>query len=221
VPEETVEDSRRIQIALRGIRNALEQLSSLAISIRQSSTSTNAARVFVFQQKIQDHDHYRKYSTLSMSAVETLYPDAAENLRDRLHESMLNRYARLRYWDAHDRKLNVDGRTSTVTTGTRSHLSPVDEASSKPTRTLEIRGTSRQGAGAQGHDIVLSGTRPSTATRKLYKSPYPKPPATSARFVRAVFPLPPYLAPGEEAGPCRYCRRLYSRESYCDTKWWE
>lgn len=213
--------------ALKGIRDALEQLSNLAVSIRQSSVSTTTARIMAFREKEQNQEHFRRFGKVSMVVIERLYPSAAESLRDRLHESMLDRYAKLRYWDAHNQKLNIDSRKlSSIGDTPPQPLTATEEPSNQLSSASRSRGVEQRVNFTKDDFAIHSDTEPTTMITKApikeeQHTFFPTPAATSARFVRAVFPSPPKLAHDKQHGLCPFCRRLHSRAAFNDRRWWE
>jgi hypothetical protein len=218
------QDLYQSKIALEGIRDALNQLSSLAVSIRQSATSTSAVRLMAFREKEKNQDHFRKFGRLSMLIIESLYPNAAESLRDRLSKSIHDRYAQLMYWSAHDRKLQTDSRPfKQMEPEIPYPLTTTRESRDQYPPGLQEHGAQRVNTfkSVLGSDTepTTANTRPREAKEEQHKAP--KPPATSARFVQAEFPRPPKLTIDERHGRCPFCCKFHSREQYEDMMWWE
>jgi len=216
-----------IKIALEGVRDSLNQLNELAVTIRQSSISTSAARIMAFQDKEKNKDHFRKFGKLSLLIVEILYPNAAESLRNQLSKSILDRYARLCYWSAHDRKLQVDSRTPRPAEQQEPELRIATRATEHQQLPLIRRREKTQPENTFNHaftvysDTVATTMKPKPQEVKNDKDTTPEPPATSARFSQAEFPRPPKLTDDELDARCPFCRKLHHRMKYADNRWWK
>lgn len=79
--------------ALEAIEKALGRLNRLGIAIRQSSSGSIAARV----ERFTDGLDLRPFEHLSCCSVQALYPNAHQELKDRLSASMTRRYAAMLY----------------------------------------------------------------------------------------------------------------------------
>lgn len=97
------------KIALDGVRDAIVELNKLGMTIRRSSRSSLETRVKSFAaRKLQDE--IRKFSPLALGVVETLYPNAATSFHHQLSKYIVDRYAKLFYWESHNKKLGEDRR---------------------------------------------------------------------------------------------------------------
>ncbi|KAI8674310.1 NACHT domain-containing protein [Fusarium keratoplasticum] len=100
------EETDRREIEIEGVRMSINELDRLAIHIRQSSTSSLDARVKAFASRKAAEISF--FETKAVLAVNALYPDAHESLRQHLSKSMVHRHTKLLYWKSHDKKLPSD-----------------------------------------------------------------------------------------------------------------
>jgi hypothetical protein len=224
----------RRQIELIGIQKSINELDRLAIYIRQSSTSSLDARVKAFgARKLAQ---VASFETLATLAVNGLYPDAPEILRQRLSKSMTQRYTRLLYWRSHDKKLRADRRRQGQPRDGRvqSELNtPPVSAPEPPQQQQRFAKTYSSDQPKPGTRSInrgtswLSGTIVSNTGSHLALPPaeglMPRPRRATATTVlggEAKFPNPPKAEDGEDQKPCPYCRKKFSRVDLADVRWW-
>ncbi|KAJ8117108.1 hypothetical protein OPT61_g1615 [Boeremia exigua] len=94
-------------IFLKAIAESLKELSRIGDAIRQSSRTPEVIRAGIYAAKHLDID---SYETLSVISLQTMYPQAAEGLVTRLTESMVNRYAVIRFREFRQGVLSNDTR---------------------------------------------------------------------------------------------------------------
>lgn len=213
------DDSGSQNVAFEGMHEAMCQLDRLAISIRQSSTSTLTRRVNAFAaRKTED---LNAFGTAALLAVESLYPEAEESLHRRLSKSMTDRYARLLYWKSHDKKLRADHRLHV-------QPQPISPQAALPVRREAAPKTFVSPGGGQtstlrrGFTAVVSETEPSTAicqTRVHLPTP-PRGGASSVQISKVEYPRPLKLEGNEDRASCGFCRKIHGKEQYEDTSWW-
>jgi hypothetical protein len=83
-----------VAAALQGIKDSLKSLNKFAMTFKQSSRSSalTLARNFATSKR-----HLEDLEELILIALETLYPKAAESLRQHICNTLTDRYARLEY----------------------------------------------------------------------------------------------------------------------------
>ncbi|KAF2801990.1 uncharacterized protein BDZ99DRAFT_577208 [Mytilinidion resinicola] len=219
----------RRKVELSGIQKSINELDRLAIYIRQSSTSSFDARVKAFGAR--KPAEISSFEVKTMLAVNGLYPEASESLRQHLSKSMMKRYTRLLYWKFHDKKLRADRRRDgqprhTQPRSTPSHAmeppqrlrSMEDSASAlpKPEESKVSKGTT-----------FLSGTVPSNAGSNLVIPPaegempvLSRARASTVLRSGAKFPEPPQFKGEEDRKPCHLCRKIFSKADFEDEFWW-
>ncbi|KAK6507646.1 hypothetical protein TWF481_006072 [Arthrobotrys musiformis] len=86
-----------VNIALRSIEESITRLNKLAITIRLSSRSTLTARARTFAYHNPELVQLSEFEDRACLALQTLYPSASKGLRQRLVDTMGDRYSRIRY----------------------------------------------------------------------------------------------------------------------------
>ncbi|RTE81983.1 hypothetical protein BHE90_003557 [Fusarium euwallaceae] len=224
------EETDRREVELEGIRMSINELDRLAIHIRQSSTSSLDARVKAFASKRATE--ISSFETKAMLAVNALYPDAPESLRQHLSKSMVHRYTKLLYWKSHDRKLRADNRPLG-----HSRKLYIDRTPSP----LPLKAVPQQQTAIGGSDTrpelvarpgsagisLLSDTFASDPVSRFTLLPKPVEPvkqragATTVLETGALFPKPPKFDDGDETAPCPLCRKVFQGGDFTNDVWWK
>ncbi|KAK6499942.1 hypothetical protein TWF481_010298 [Arthrobotrys musiformis] len=86
-----------ISIAFSSIEETITRLNKLGIAIRLSSRSTSIARARTFAAEHPDLIRVNEFEERAHIALQSLYPNASEIVRQQLADSMADRYAKLQY----------------------------------------------------------------------------------------------------------------------------
>lgn len=186
------------------------------------------ARVKAFRaKKLAKISSFEAIATL---AINGLYPEASESLRQRLNKSMTERYCRLLYWKFHDKKLRADRRrdnlvqtqpkvppSSAIEQPQRQN--PMNKITSDPFKPV----MSKVSMGT----TFLSETIPSNTGSNLIMLPAEgeisaRRPASASSVPKsgAQFPSPPQFEDGEDRKPCPLCRKTFTEIDFGDVRWW-
>ena len=226
------EETDRREIEIEGVRMSINELDRLAIHIRQSSTSSLDARVKAFASRKAAEISF--FETKAVLAVNALYPDAHESLRQHLSKSMVHRHTKLLYWKSHDKKLRTDHR--------RLKHSQESQIQRTPSP-LPLKAIPEQ---QQGIDNGSDTTQPKPVTQcgsigfsllseTVASDPASHPPiltkamepvqrrasATTVLETKAQFPKPPQFDDGDETAPCPLCRKVFQRHDFTNDVWWK
>ncbi|EPS39001.1 hypothetical protein H072_7246 [Dactylellina haptotyla CBS 200.50] len=98
-PDHIMKDAlpSNLNIAFSSIEEAITRLNKLGIAIRLSSRSTVVARARNFASQNPDLIRLSEFNDRAYFALQSLYPNASESLRQQLADAMTDRYARLQY----------------------------------------------------------------------------------------------------------------------------
>jgi hypothetical protein len=217
-----------VDVALEGIKDALEQLNQFALSLRQSRVSTSAGRVAKFQEKIRYTPGFRNFANLTLRILTSLYPDTPDSLARQLHGSVLFRYARLEYCRSHEGKLKSirppdDAISSDLgTTENSRHVStgpdstPVEPSKArKQTEKINRHNTESSTLSETNATTFCTGLRPASSPS------HPRRKAASSTIMGEVdLPLPPTSYDTSDNPKCSFCRILHPRRYYDEKGWW-
>lgn len=221
-----------LNVVISGLQAATGQLDRLAITIRQFSSSTLAARVKAFADKsFKDVVHFE---TKAMLALEILYPDAPARLRMHLAKSMSDRFAKLLYWKSHNGKLQGDSRSGdTIKPVIARSLATMDRELSKMDIKTEADSTKNASLEQPTPKRLMSFERTETETvattmisNRLTEVIAPHTPkleksATSVAVGKLVYPSPPKIEQGLTHATCTFCYKRYSADNYSQDRWWK
>ncbi|RMJ08757.1 hypothetical protein CDV36_011612 [Fusarium kuroshium] len=224
------EETDRREVELEGIRVSINELDRLAIHIRQSSTSSLDTRVKAFASKRAAE--ISSFETKAMLAVNALYPDANESLRQHLSKSMVHRYTKLLYWKSHDKKLRADNRPLRHSRELHIDRTP----SPLPLKAVPQQQTALSGSDTRPEPVArpgsagisfLSDTFASDPISRFSLLPKPIEPvrreagATTVLETGAIFPKPPKFDEGDDTAPCPLCRRVFQGSDFANDVWWK
>lgn len=183
------------QIALKGIRGAIDRLQRTGIAIRRSSSSSLVYRVKRSEENAESNDVFLAHSQL---IVKGLHPHVPESLSKQLAASILLRRQILQHQRAHQRKLEPQRENARQQLGgvsqilrdssydehpgaARTASFPLAQEISRPTEQTATDPTSPSTFAASAfHRNILEGpkpvTGPSTITSYSESSPYPSAP---------------------------------------------
>lgn len=209
---------------------SINELDRLAIHIRQSSTSSLDARVKAFASKRTAE--ISSFETKAILAVNALYPDAHESLRQHLSKSMVQRHTKLLYWQSHDKKLRTDHRRLKHSQESQIERTP----SPLPLKAVLQQQTAKSGSDTRPEPVArtgsvgisfLSDTFASDPVSRFSLLPKPIEPvkqragATTVLETGALFPKPPKFDDGDETAPCPLCRKVFQRHDFTNDVWWK
>ncbi|KAK6500265.1 hypothetical protein TWF481_010610 [Arthrobotrys musiformis] len=86
-----------LDVAFSGIEKSITRLNKLGIAIRLSSRSTVVARARNFASQNPKLIRLKEFEDRAYLALQNLYPNASEILRQQLADAMTDRYAKLQY----------------------------------------------------------------------------------------------------------------------------
>ncbi|KAK6336872.1 hypothetical protein TWF718_009661 [Orbilia javanica] len=86
-----------LSVAFSGIEESITRLNKLGIAIRLSSRSTVVARARNFASQNPELIRLSEFEDRAYLALQSLYPNASDTLRQQLADAMTDRYAKLRY----------------------------------------------------------------------------------------------------------------------------
>lgn len=86
-----------LETSFSGIEESITRLNKLGIAIRSSSRSTTTARARRFASQNPQLTRLRKFEEIAYLALQSLYPNASESLRQQLVAAMTDRYTKLQY----------------------------------------------------------------------------------------------------------------------------
>ncbi|KAF3907985.1 hypothetical protein ABW20_dc0101556 [Dactylellina cionopaga] len=86
-----------LNVAFSSIEESITRLNKLGIAIRISSRSTAVARARNFASQNPELIRLSEFEDRAYLALQSLYPNASESLRQQLGDSMTDRYARSQY----------------------------------------------------------------------------------------------------------------------------
>ena len=212
-----------------GVEEAISRLNKLGIAIRQSSRSTALAQARKYAAKHLDLDTFEEIVSL---ALQSLYPNASDSLRDQLGNTMTDRYAKLQYEayrmgipDTHhapkgktnmkDRSLTTDAKPppsmpilaglSPKVQGPAQNPADHNQALPKYKTALSSIDTNilRKNLG-----VDLPSVARSTVTLSVYQADD-----------RAHEPPPPKFEDGKDQTTCEWCHEVISRSLTEGHKW--
>ncbi|KAJ4256761.1 hypothetical protein NW762_008857 [Fusarium torreyae] len=222
--ESSDEETNRREIKLDGIQRSLNELDRFAIHIRQASTSPLDARVKAFGAKRPEQ--VSSFEIRATFTVNSLYPDAHEELRKHLSSLMTHKYTKILYWQSHDKKLRSDRRLR------KKREDPISRAVHDSAHQRSKEYQAQEVSKPQVYEKSMSGTHASELRSQLTAPPanihmeitMPTPRRAGASTViggGAKFPDPPVFEEGEHLKPCPLCRKIFPRTDYEDSLWWK
>ncbi|RSM09874.1 hypothetical protein CEP52_003926 [Fusarium oligoseptatum] len=185
------EETERREIELEGIRMSINELDRLAILIRQSSTSSLDVRVKAFASKRAAK--ISPFETKAMLAVNALYPDAPESLRQHLSKSMVHRAA-------------------------PQHQTAKSESDTRPE---PVARAGSAGISFLSETIASDPVSRFSLPPKPMEPAKQRASATTVQETRALFPKPPKFDDGDETAPCPLCRKVFRRHDFTNDVWWK
>lgn len=116
-----MDDASDLTVAQEAIEEALAELSQVGIAIRKSATPTETIHARRFAA---EHLDLTTFEILAFQTVETLYPNAPEELQAQLAKSMVDRYSRLLYRATRCNILGTDSRKESAALKQPLNLTP-------------------------------------------------------------------------------------------------
>jgi len=214
--------------ALSGVAESISRLNKLGIAIRQSSRSTATARARRFAAQHLDLDAFEE---TAYHAVETLYPNSPERLRQQLCNAMTDRYVKHQYEAYRLGKSKIQYPSRAV------HNDAQDKATQQEDNTRPS-GVRLGGGGdtpdpssdqlARRQDAVYQFRASTIDTQLLHQNvaaaaaSASRPPRTLSVFNendRQNEPPPPKFESGRDLTDCEWCFQLIDR-SFIDESGW-
>lgn len=206
--------------ALTAIDNTLSRLSRLGVTIRRSSHDKIDTRAKIFAAAL-DLD---PFADLCAKAVHALYPGAHQSLKDHLSNSMVDRYAKMRFLNTRRKKLETRREP-------RLGLSPILEVPNKEThsnvpviqlaRALPVVANSPKAFAAFSQsdlssvniEQIRSRRRPPDETSsKLNKT-------TSVQVNQGNYPPLPVASGDSDIFACEWCSEPLSKKTLSESEW--
>jgi len=214
------------------IRESVGKLNRLAIVIRSglASTSTPAdlvARVRGYASRHLAQDVARLEISFKLT-LQFLYPDADDSFKRQLLKSAIFRFAKLRYWQRHQKKLESDIRQNEEPTPGSSldtptpHLDDVsrrDAKDGKETRPISVAPSSTNLSMSKAAMRIEESEAPASRTEEGNR----RRGGTSVWMSTARYPeAPPVdLNSSHDQTMCPYCCKRQEDEVFTNGKWWE
>ncbi|KAM0710562.1 hypothetical protein Q7P35_002233 [Cladosporium inversicolor] len=207
---------------LTGIKEATIRLNKIGIVIRSSSRSTITARARRFASQYSERIRLPEFEDRAYLALHYLYPNAPETLRQQLFDSMIDRYAKLRYEDYRTKGSYASGKSAAQDqSAVNSNLKENIPDKAPDDRAL----VPHKEGGDEAHEdyreatIVIPASSIDTARLppNLEQAAAPsirgsKPPKTlTRRNDRALEPDLPVFEEGKDHTVCEWCHEVIDR----------
>lgn len=207
---------------LEEMDETLTRLTRMGVAIRQSSQVSQGARVSAFASKL-DVGAFERLATLSIS---TLYPEAHQQLRERLVDSMVTRYTTINYLQY--RQSTLQNRHIVQ----RPRMTPIEESDEQMAMdTSKVRNESESHAISQPAVPPSSRNLPppppsqsglssldSTILREKLKGSSRTQRASSVFVSQAQYPRPKRDS-AKSLAVCEWCAEPLSEEALDETAW--
>lgn len=217
---EYLPEAPQIQMAaFQTIDDTLTRLNRLGITIRQSSSSKIDAKA----KKFITGQNMDSFSCLCASAVQALYPDASQSLKDYLSESMTSRYARTSFSSSRNQNLRarrealptIEERPSNETQ-TNMHINlPARMAMDPAIPRLQRLSDAPSVSGLSSVDIQHLRSRlrpPDEASTILYKT-------SSIQVKQGNYPHLPNIDGVDNIIACQWCGEPLNKKKLSETDW--
>ncbi|KAL7958816.1 hypothetical protein V8C34DRAFT_281798 [Trichoderma compactum] len=208
--------------ALKTIDDTLTRLNRIGVTIRQSGRGQFDTRANKFAAGLD----LGSFASLCANAVQALYPNAHQSLKDYLSKSMTDRYARMLFFESRHKKLETRRER-------RIGLSPIYEVPSKDTQTSNpiiqlammtkppvLANHSRPPPALSQSDLssvnvyqIRNRLRPpDEASTKFHKT-------SSIQANQGNYPRLPVTGPGSSIFTCPWCSELLGEKTLSESEW--
>lgn len=207
------------------IERSIDRLERLGVAIRQSSTAGLQQRVEVFAKKKAN----ASFEELSLKIVQSMYPDADEDLQSYLGRSIFMRYVKLRYKHEHQKKLATHrpGIIEDDLADDESSAPALEPATGKvgtrpdePSYVVPYQTPNNAEANEKMAGPLLSDTIPSVFKGEIETPREPSQKTTSIIVRGATYPKPPKEESAPNLKTCDWCFEIYQTTQFEDQKWW-
>ncbi|KAF3223011.1 hypothetical protein TWF679_004209 [Orbilia oligospora] len=222
---------------IEDIETSLTQLSQLGTMIRKYSSTSRATRISQFAKNQQSN--LGTFEKLARIAVNTLYPDANDNLRAQLTQSMVETCASILYKRSHQNRMNTPrlSQESTIpkippefemeiVDPTAPNIKSLNRGMPSPFRPLFSLGTSA--SQNKPYPMTVSAasildTIPSKRLHSLLKRGYQETSsyrASSVQLGRMKYPPPSGGQDLTEYRTCEWCLERHPDDLFADKRRW-
>jgi hypothetical protein len=206
--------------ALTAIDNTLSRLNRLGVTIRRSSRDKIDTRAKTFAAAL-DLD---SFAYLCAKAVHALYPGAHQSLKDYLSKSMIDRYAKMRFFNSRHNKLETRREP-------RFGLSPILEvpnnetqinvAMTQPARAIPVvanlpkvfAALSQSDLSSVNIEQIRRRRRPPDEASSTFHR------TTSVQINQGNYPRPPVANGDSDIFACEWCSEPLSKKTLSESEW--
>ncbi|KAK6515996.1 hypothetical protein TWF281_004586 [Arthrobotrys megalospora] len=210
-----------LNVAFSSIEESITRLNKLGIAIRLSSRSTVVARARNFAAQNPELIRLGKFEDRAYLALQSLYPNASERLRQQLVDAMTDRYVKLQY-EFHRMRVqtstNLSSNAPSPRPGGHEQRVPApqtakpntEQTATGPTEERQRITVNFRSFPQSSIDTTrLHANLEAVATKSVAKS---KPAKTlTAHTNRQREPPCPKFKAGEDSTPCEWCFQIINR----------
>jgi hypothetical protein len=222
VSSEQAEAPSRPSASLAAIDNTLARLNRLGVTIRQSSQD----RIHIRAEKSTAHLDLTLFINFCTTAVETLYPNAHQHLKDYLKESMIARYKKMIHHDSRYMKLRAPREShrklpsiSEIPNNELETSTPVIQQVETTPADSNRSGARIFGASSQSdlssvniHQVRGRLRPPDEASTKFHQT-------SSVQVKQGNYPRPPILNKNGDIFACEWCSEPLDKKILSENDW--